>query len=244
MKRPVKILLNITSLTLIAISLYFRYEGLKFISFDTINFVFSWYEYIEKYGLREALRHDFLNYNYSLAYLYLIALAGSTRSFLNRGSWYQVVWVCIWRFQRLCHLQDRFSQIQEPNHFTPCGQPVFYIADYHPQQQLLGTGWQCLHLLPVMLCILYLVRPTSMGGGYLGVRLFVQAAGHLPDAIFAVCHINQKDEMVASSSIPSGLSVNDVTGGICRQADMGHIQFLSRTIQKQPFVDLQQFQHL
>ena len=87
MKRPVKILLNITSLTLIAISLYFRYEGLKFISFDTINFVFSWYEYIEKYGLREALRHDFLNYNYSLAYLYLIALAGSTRSFLNRGSY-------------------------------------------------------------------------------------------------------------------------------------------------------------
>jgi Gpi18-like mannosyltransferase len=87
MKRPVKILLIITSLLLILVSLYFRYEGLKFISNDVITFIFPWYEYVEKHGLWEALGQDFLNYNYSPAYLYLIALAGSTSSLLNRGSY-------------------------------------------------------------------------------------------------------------------------------------------------------------
>jgi Gpi18-like mannosyltransferase len=90
MRRSLKISLFILSAVLIGVSLLFRYEGLKFISFDVINFVFPWYEYVQQYGLREALRHDFLNYNYSLAYLYLIALASETSSFLNRGSYHKL----------------------------------------------------------------------------------------------------------------------------------------------------------
>jgi len=78
------------SAALLVISLYLRYEGLKFISFDVNYFVFPWYEYVQQNGLREALRHDFLNYNYSLAYLYLIALASETSSFLNRGSYHKL----------------------------------------------------------------------------------------------------------------------------------------------------------
>ena len=90
MNRSTRYLLYPLSAVLIIISLYFRYEGLKFISFDVIYFVFPWYEYVQQYGLWEALRHDFLNYNYSLAYLYFIALASETSSFLNRGSYHKL----------------------------------------------------------------------------------------------------------------------------------------------------------
>lgn len=90
MGRTQKNLLYAISIVLVLISLFARYNGLKFISFDVIKFVFPWYEYVQQYGLREALRHDFLNYNYSLAYLYLIALASETSSFLNRGSYHKL----------------------------------------------------------------------------------------------------------------------------------------------------------
>jgi len=90
MSRSSKNWLFLLSAALIVVSLYFRYEGLKFISFDVINFVFPWYEYVQQNGLWKALRHDFLNYNYSLAYLYFIALASETSSFLNRGSYHKL----------------------------------------------------------------------------------------------------------------------------------------------------------
>ena len=87
MKRPVKILLYTSSVVLILVSLYFRYDGLKFVSNDMINAIFPWFEYVQQHGLREALRHDFLNYTYSYAYLYLIALASKASLFLNRGTY-------------------------------------------------------------------------------------------------------------------------------------------------------------
>lgn len=90
MRRSMKVALCVLSAVLAGLSLLIRYEGLKYISFDVIYFVFPWYEYVQQHGLREALRHDFLNYNYSLAYLYLIALASETSSFLNRGSYHKL----------------------------------------------------------------------------------------------------------------------------------------------------------
>ena len=85
--RRKNILLMIASLVLILVSFYFRYQGLKFISNDMVAAIIPWFEYVQQHGLREALRHDFLNYTYSYAYLYLIALASETSSFLNRGSY-------------------------------------------------------------------------------------------------------------------------------------------------------------
>ncbi len=71
-------------------SLFVRYYGLKFISFDAINAIFPWFEYFQQHGLREALRQENPNYTYSYAYLYLIALASETSTFLNRGSYHKL----------------------------------------------------------------------------------------------------------------------------------------------------------
>jgi len=87
MRRHSKILFYISGILLILISLLARYEGLKFVSFDMLNAIFPWYEYVQQHGFREALGHGFLNYTYSYPYLYLIALASKTSSFLNRGTY-------------------------------------------------------------------------------------------------------------------------------------------------------------
>jgi Gpi18-like mannosyltransferase len=76
--RSKKILLSpYFSIGLVLLSLYIRYRGIQYVSYDMAGYLLKWYQGIAKNGLLEALRGHLGNY--TPPYFYLLDLATLTR---------------------------------------------------------------------------------------------------------------------------------------------------------------------
>ncbi len=79
---PFALIFVIVSVLFVCLSLWFRYQGLKFISWDMRCCGFVWYGDILQHGLWNLLKTNISNY--TPPYLYLLGLASLTASFLDR----------------------------------------------------------------------------------------------------------------------------------------------------------------